>query len=75
MANTVWRSINAGCPYYLRSNDYSITCALSEDGKETIRRKFRTRKGCHACFKTHCIKSNPRHCPVAGLIKTISPDQ
>lgn len=70
MANVKWRGYHAKCPYYIKSYDYSIYCAIDPDGEgaQTVRKQFKTRKECHEHFTRYCA----RNCAQCGTAKFIN---
>lgn len=66
MANTAWRACRARCPYYIRSNDWCITCQGMHDGEE-IRRKLPRPAACDEQFRRYCAMHYTA-CPIYQLI-------
>lgn len=71
MANFQWRSSHAQCPYYLRSNDLSVTCRC--DNGDLLRRRFRSKQACSEHYRRRCAM-HWTPCPMVSVIDIIGPD-
>ena len=70
MANEAWRAGIARCPHYMRSNARTITCSITGDDGDEIRRRLKTSEDCASWFKRFCARRYSL-CPCCQIIEKV----
>ena len=65
MANTAWRNVKARCPFFIRSNNRTITCQGAGKALES-RQRYRNEASCGDVFGRFCA-TNYAKCPMYRL--------